>query len=67
MPFSGTGILREISNNSRNTKRIARGFFHHWLLTSPAYKNMRTLIPALYRRHLASFRETFCHLSSRQI
>ena len=27
MPFSGTGILREISNNSRNTKKIARGFF----------------------------------------
>ena len=27
MPFSETGILREISNNSRNTKKIARGFF----------------------------------------
>ena len=27
MPFSGTGILREIYNNSRNAKKIARGFF----------------------------------------
>ena len=37
MPFSGTGILREIYNNSRNAKKIARGFF---------------FISGLYYRHL---------------
>ena len=67
MPFSGTGILREIYNNSRNAKKIGIVFFLSGYLTSAAYKNIRTLIPALYRRHLASFGETFCHLSSRQI
>lgn len=40
MLFSGNDILRETYNNFGNVKKIARGFFSQWILTSPAYKNV---------------------------